>query len=120
MSHSCDDEYDVYKETPRRARKEHRCHACGAGIRPGHKYMVVATVYDGSATTIKRCGRCQRTHEHLRELCRSLDYELWPDERLNCGLDYEDEWCEPPPAEIAALPMLTDDEASALLEDHQP
>jgi hypothetical protein len=40
----------------------------------------------------------------------------WPDERLACGLDYGKEWEGAPPAEIAALPFLSAQEASALLE----
>ena len=113
--------YDTYDAEPyavhvtkvRRARVEHRCSACHRRIAPGHHYMDVRTVFDGRFDRIKRCGACERTHEHLRELGETAD--TYPDERLNCGLEYEYEWCSPPPPEIARLPMLTDDEAGALL-----
>lgn len=97
MSRSCDGQYDVYRQTPRKARKEHRCNACwrDGAIQPGHAYTVVATVYEGAAHTIKRCARCQALHDHLKELC-SEDNERWPDERLNCGESYESEWGDVP------------------------
>lgn len=55
---------------------------------------------DGDSVTLRRCSRCQTIHEHLRQLCESQ--ERWPDEQLNCGEDYEEEWGKLPP-EIAAL-----------------
>ena len=100
MSHEIDETYAVYLERARRARKEHRCGACKEIIAPHDTYTVVSVVFDSKAQTIKRCARCQKLHEHLRDLNPG---ESWPAERLDCGETYESEWeCEPPP-EIAAL-----------------
>lgn len=109
MSSYCSESADVYSESVRRARKEHDCCACGETIRVGDYYHVIAIVYDSSVRSYKRCERCQRIHLHLRTLPDVFD-EVWPDERLSCGTDYEDHWgCKPPP-EIAALAFATPDE----------
>ena len=94
-----DEYYALYNETCPKARKEHTCSACGETIAPRQRYYRVALVFDGSASTVKRCARCQKIHEHLRD----LGSDSWPDERLNCGHDYEDMHDVPPPPEIAAL-----------------
>lgn len=108
MSHSCDEQYDVYNETWRTARKGHVCSACSMPVDKGHRYCHVTTIYDGMVTHYKRCLRCQALHEHLRDKCyesdsRGYSDQLWPDEQLNCGMDYEEEWRQPPPPEIAKL-----------------
>ncbi|HEY6056193.1 MAG TPA: hypothetical protein VIU86_19845 [Gaiellaceae bacterium] len=100
MSHSCDETYDVYDERQRRAIKAHECEACGLPIRKGDQYTSVRVVFNGSAETIKRCVRCQTIHEHLREMAPG---EMWPDEHLNCGTLYRDEWEREPPAWLEAL-----------------
>lgn len=100
MSHSCDEQYDVYDERFPRARKQHRCDACRETIPAGHRYARVSVVFDKSADTYKRCMRCQRIHEHLRDLAPG---DTWPDEQLACGETYQNEWGEDPPPEIAAL-----------------
>jgi hypothetical protein len=118
VSHSCDGNAAVYRETIRKARKLHYCHACRKVIRPGDYYASIAIVADGEAESVKRCGACQTTHLHLRELCRAPEHrydDLWPDERLNCGESYEDNWGAEPPDEIADLPFISDDERGALL-----
>jgi len=112
MSYSADEEYAVYFEHDRCARKEHRCSACKEAIRPGDRYCVVQMVYDGTASSIKRCLRCQKIHEHLRTLGEPID-RLWPDERLDCGEEYRDHWGREPPPEIAALAFVTNDEMQA-------
>lgn len=89
MSHSCDETYDIYDEHELIARKAHVCCACLLRIEPGHKYTRVFVLYDGRKETYKRCIRCQLIHEHLRDLAPG---ERWPDEELNCGQLYEDEW----------------------------
>jgi len=100
MSRSCEETYDVYDERTFRANKPHTCDACGVEIPERHHYTRVFMLFDGSKEHLKRCARCQLLHEHLRALCEPG--EQWPDERLNCGLRYEDEWGDVPP-EIAAL-----------------
>lgn len=99
MSYVADEHYSVYDERFPRARKEHKCDACKERIFGGQRYAKVGIVFQGTANTVIRCLRCQKLHEHLRELG---DGDTWPEERLNCGQRYEDEWGELPP-EIAAL-----------------
>lgn len=104
MSYGFDETYDVYDETHRRARKDHRCDACGEVIPPKAVYTRVFILYDGKGRSLKRCLRCQGIHEHLRTLCRDA-IQMWPDERLNCGQRYEDEWGECPP-EVQAMAFV--------------
>lgn len=115
MSRYCDETYDVYTERLTRARSAHECDACRRTIRPRDTYVRVRWVFDGSAGGVKRCLACQVMHEHLRDL--GYTRELWPDERLACGLTYQSEWGAVP-AEIAALPFLSADEVQAL-EPHE-
>lgn len=124
MSYEAEGYYVAYREIVRRARKLHTCDACEQPIRPGDYYCAVSWVFDGGADGVKRCGSCQRTHEHLRNLCwykdRGYHDHLWPDERLRCGREYEDEWGDAPPDEIAALPLLSAAERGALLVPRVP
>lgn len=119
MSYEAEEAYDVYKERIVKARKSHKCQACGVTIGVGHYYCRLSTVYEGTAETVIRCGSCQVTHVHLRKLCRESGEPMWPDERLQCGLVYEDEWGESPPDEIADLPFLSPDERSGLLASRE-
>lgn len=107
MSYQADEKYAVYSERFPRARKPHVCDACRETIRIGDRYARVGTVFDNRAETIVRCLRCQTIHEHLRTLG---DGDSWPDERLDCGEEYESHWEQPPPAEIAALAFVTPDD----------
>lgn len=103
MSVYCGDGEPVayYRETPRTARKQHECCACEIPILPGHRYWVIASCWDGRVHSWKRCARCQLIHEQLRPLCRENDE--WPDEELNCGHTFEQNYDRPPPAWMAAL-----------------
>jgi len=103
MSSYVDDEYDVYNENLVCARVEHKCAACKVKILRGFKYYRIGIVFDGGAETIKRCLICQATHLHLRRLG---GYQVWPDEKLDCELRYEDEWGELPD-KIASLAFET-------------
>lgn len=114
MSHSVDESYDVYREEVRKAIKEHICDACQRTISKGHTYCSVYIVFDGEAKTVKRCGSCQTMHEHLRKIAEPVG--MWPNEKLNCGSDYEEEWDTEPPEEVVALAFMTDDEAGKLLQ----
>lgn len=112
MSQSADEHYDVYDERWVVARQEHTCGACGQHVLPGDRYCRAHVVFDRTATTYKRCARCQLLHEHLRTECPS---DEWPDELLGCGHSYEDvHECEPPP-EIKKLAFITREEAQALV-----
>lgn len=101
MSLYADEQYAVYDERFPRARKEHKCDACGDCIQRGDRYTRVGIVFDGEAYSVIRCLRCQTIHEHLRTLDKSG--EMWPDEWLDCGEEYTDHWGKEPPPEIAAL-----------------
>lgn len=100
MSYEFDERYSVYNERFPRSRVERTCDACKETIPRGGHYARIGVVFNKSAETIVRCMRCQRIHEHLRLLAPN---ELWPDERLQCGSSYMDEWGEEPPDEVAAL-----------------
>lgn len=106
MSHGFDETYKVYCETERTARKAHTCHACFDTISVGHRYWYISAVLDG-VTVIKRCLRCQLLHKHLRSLAPG---ELWPNEQLDCGEDYLENWGREPPEEIRALAFKTAEE----------
>ena len=110
VSHVADEQYQVYNERPTKARKPHACDACHETIAPSHVYMHVGIVFEGSGETIKRGMRCQAIHEHLRDLG---DFDVWPDERLDCGEEYRDHWRTDPPSWVAALAFQTPDEAQA-------
>lgn len=112
MSYTADGSYDVYRERRVTARKKHTCGACGRVIERSADYYRITWVYDGGAGGCKRCLACQLTHEHLRGLCRSIEHDMWPDEWLSCGRDYEDEWGSEPPPEIAALAFWDGDPAT--------
>lgn len=114
MSYYADRRYDAYVEKVRKANKEHICSACGLVINRKDLYCHVSWVFDGKAHSVKRCGACQKTHDHLKTVCS--DQDRWPNERLACGEDYEAEWGDAPPDEIAILPFLTAEERSSLLK----
>ena len=48
----------AWSETPRKARKEHRCDACGVTIAVGEPYLVHSHVGEGTAETEKACFAC--------------------------------------------------------------
>ena len=112
MSHSIDERYEVYDEQERKARLAHVCAACQEPIAKGHRYCSVFILFEGRASRVKRCLRCQAIHEHLRELGEG---ETWPAERLDCGEEYEEDWGGPPPEEIAKLAFISADEAQEQL-----
>ncbi len=115
MSHSCDYAYEVYNESRTVARKAHRCDACGETIPSKAAYWRLFACGDGDVVSVKRCDRCQAIHVHLRAKCRESGSDMWPDERLNCGLKYEDEWGDLP-EEIEALAFALPGEVSVAKE----
>lgn len=108
MSHSIDESYDVYREHFPKASVSHTCDACKRPIPKGHVYARVFIVFEGEAETVKRCLTCQALHKHLRTLDPG---EMWPDERLDCGIEYSEHWNREPPEHIAKLAFLTAEEA---------
>ncbi len=107
MSHYADFHYADYDETLRCATTERQCEACDDMIPVGHCYWAIDILIteadeDGDGEEREqytRCLRCQTIHLHLRRLSR----DMWPDERLACGEEYEEHWGRKPPEEIAAL-----------------
>lgn len=49
---------EVWSETPRQARKAHRCSCCGQTIARGETYVAHFSVLQGDVTAEKLCGRC--------------------------------------------------------------
>lgn len=91
-----------------------RCAACHETIRVGDRYAYSFAVWQGQTYETRRCLRCQAIHLHLREKCRDeRDAEEWPDDALNCGHDYLENWGHEPPPEIAALAFALPDEMQA-------
>lgn len=111
MSYYCDEYYSLYKEKRVKARIEHKCDACGEVVSVGHYYFRVTIIFDGQASTVKRCLRCQALHKHLR----NKEAEMWPDEQLACGKDYEVEWGHAPPPEVEMLAFISQEESQRML-----
>ncbi len=105
----------VFRETMRKARKAHKCSACGEAIRVGDRYCETFMVHDGDTTTVRRCARCELIYRHLEEKMRDSRDEV-PDLELKCGHEYQERWDELPPPEIAALAFVSPDDAQALLK----
>lgn len=117
MSQYCDSYCDVYNSDVVKARKEHTCSACRTTIQKGEHYARIFALHDGYVHHYKRCGACEVTHRHLAELCAASGDDLYPDEELNCGLSYKNEWGGDPPDEIARLPFLSSAERGRLLRE---
>jgi hypothetical protein len=113
MSVGCVEEtYTVYTRTLTKARKEHACSACKETIRPGDYYTKVFSLYDGNTNNYKRCPACEAIFDEL--VSRLQENEQWPDERLNCGHEWSENFGEPPPEHIAALAFLSPAEKQAI------
>lgn len=50
---------DVWQETQRKARKEHRCGCCRRTIRAGETYLVHFSIYEGNLNSQKCCTDCK-------------------------------------------------------------
>lgn len=109
----CDGWCPVWEEEVRRARKEHRCDACGEIIRRGDRYGSTRSLYDGSWQTTCRCARCETMFSFLQSVMPS-------GEACHRSLDCGHEWSEihrdvEPPEWVQALPFLTKEEAQEVL-----
>lgn len=107
MGYGYDETYAVYNEQKTKARKPHTCSACEETIQPSHTYWRVSILFHGDWRSLKRCERCQAVHNHLKEILSYRDE--WPEEDLNCGMDYEDEH-GPMPTEVAELAFVTQEQ----------
>jgi hypothetical protein len=110
----CDGSFAVDRTSKHRARKEHKCCACRGVISRGELYSYSFTVFDGEASELRRCARCDVIYDHLYELMKdsSGEFPAWD---LNCGHSYSDRWGEEPPSEIARLAFMTPAEVLAEL-----
>lgn len=100
---SCDGDCEpatIWRNTKRRARKEHTCSACHETIQRTHFYIEHFSLFDGDVDTLKRCMRCETIYQHLLDIS---DIEYPPQPRLDCGHEYSDCHNEPCPPEIEAL-----------------
>lgn len=97
MSH-VDEFVSMSSEATRKARKAHRCCACGETILPGQVYTRHFTVFDGDVAAYKHCRRCLQI---FREICKRSRGEpvLYT---LNCGYSWEDTFGAMP-ADVEAL-----------------
>ena len=55
-----DDVCEVWKETPRRARKQHACTCCYRPILIGEKYVDHFDVFEGRPEKCKLCSECEK------------------------------------------------------------
>jgi hypothetical protein len=98
---------DVWRETRRRAVKEHLCSCCRRAIPPGEDYLVHFSLFDGDTHSAKCCAECERDRQefaraHQGTLC-APDY--LPDLIAECI-------SEEPETEAMWRPMLARIEAS--------
>lgn len=61
------DSYEVWSETKRRARKEHKCDGCHGRIAPGEAYVVHFSVFEGDPSSAKMCEPCDVTRMAFAE-----------------------------------------------------
>lgn len=57
------DPCDVWKVSRPKARKAHRCAACGGTIAPGTQYVRLFTLFDGEARDDASCAECWADNE---------------------------------------------------------
>ena len=93
----------------RKARKEHKCVACGETIRAGDRYHFVSQK-DDTFGTFKHCARCWTLGEAILEAgADSWQYDL------NCGVSWQEAFGQEPPDEVARLAFMTREEAQATI-----
>ena len=90
---------DCEAEEQRRARVPHLCCACHETIRPGDRYNLYRTLYDGHWSTFKHCLRCWE----IVELLGFADFTDGVAIRLDCGHTWEEASRGKPPSHVAAL-----------------
>ena len=85
-----------------RARKPHRCCACGETIRVGDVYCRTGTLFEGKWTTNRHCLRCWAI---LDALWFDGDSPVETGDAVEWTLDCGEEW-EDPPEYVAQLAFL--------------
>jgi hypothetical protein len=61
---------ELYSETQRTARKEHRCEECWRMIAAGEQYWYASGKAEGEFFDAKTCAHCHRAAEWLIKECR--------------------------------------------------
>lgn len=112
----CDVDADlcpVWRETPRKARKQHTCTGCGELISPGHRYIATASMYDGNWSDWKHCVRCSALFDAIAAKSReaSGSYVVAIDPGFACGETWADNF-GPPPPEVEALAFMLPGEST--------
>lgn len=68
---------DVWNETIRKARREHKCSECFRPILVGATYMDVRSLYDGRWNTARAHVECVKLRKHIAfDVCRQDLYVL--------------------------------------------
>lgn len=85
-----DETADVYNETTRVARKEHKCCECREAIAPGVKYRHATMLFDGEWSGWRTCLMCIEIADHFScgarvvgTLWEDLEENFYPD--MKCG-----------------------------------
>lgn len=58
---------DLWQESYHKARKTHKCTECWGEIKIGEEYKRIFSVFEGDASTIKECRKCQLVREHITQ-----------------------------------------------------
>lgn len=98
---------DVQSTTWPKARKPHKCCACGESIAAGHRYARTFIVWEGTSSSYKHCARCWMMLEHLWSAVDGGVAVAW---ELDCGENWLNTIGDLPD-EVAALAFLTPAEA---------
>jgi hypothetical protein len=86
------DPCDVWRETRRKARKQHTCDCCGGTILPGTHYVSHFSLFEGDTTSEKICAACDADRdvfgkEHGTYPCPSY----FPEVLTECIADGDEE-----------------------------
>lgn len=64
---SADGLCEVWRETPRMARRERKCNSCGGNIRRGEAYLDHFDLFEGEPTSASMCFACWLSRKELSE-----------------------------------------------------
>lgn len=71
-----DEDWAVYSEGARRARKAHKCVECRRVIEPGETYRIAEGLFDRTWYTHKTCAHCDAASRWLEAACGGWLYTL--------------------------------------------
>jgi len=75
---------DLWQESWRKARKQHKCCECGETIQPGQRYQYIFIIFEGDPDYKKRCEFC--ANEVTRFLQDNPDFQGLVPGELACAL----------------------------------